>query len=89
VKLEVFERYPGQGVEYIELIAERGDRFEMAVLEHLLNKKLLLLPNDDGIHSIFAIPTSLKVAKGLGRMKSIISHLDESGIYNRTIVKVK
>jgi hypothetical protein len=79
MRLEIFERMP-HVVEHIEIIADTGDRFEMRFLNHLLNKEFVLLPNDCGAYSIFALPITEKIAKQLGRMKTGRKHLSA---YNR------
>ncbi len=75
MKLLTCERYPGY-LESIELVADIGDRFEMSVLKLLLNKELLLMENDEGAYSIIALPSTPKMAKQLGKMKTMRRHLD-------------
>ena len=76
MKVEIFERVP-HIVEHIELVADKGDRFEMAVLKLLLDGKLCLLCNDCGAYSIFAIPANQKIGKQLGTMKTSRKHLTD------------
>lgn len=78
-----FYLYPPdeQGIAYIELEAE--DPFEMAFLQSLLNHQFALLPNSEGPHSIFALPLTPALRKGLAEMKSAEAHLDEVSRQNR------